>query len=475
MNRWHAHSLTFRLACWHAGVALLVVLVLAWFVREVVEHRLRAELDRQLRIDYDIVEGQIEVGADNRLTWPLRGAHGEEGYARMVAWFEVWNEAGRLLLRHWPVPETVAHARPGVPDDGGLRFYSAEVEPGLVARIMERPGHIGGVDVRLRVLRDTSGMRLTLAELERVFFVGMPLAGLLAFGGGWWLARRSLRPIGDMAARADAITARSLGQRLPVANPHDELGRLGLVFNNTLRRLENSFVELRRFTADASHELRTPLTALRAAGEIALRNARDPHRLREAIAAMLADAQRMQDLVDALLELARSETERTPPTCTPLDLAAFAREAVESIRVLAEDKGLTLQCDAPPDDLSVATDPALLRHAVLNLLDNAIRHTPAKGTVTLELHRKAQGGAVLVVGDTGEGIAPEHHPHLFDRFYRVDKIRSRATGGAGLGLAIARAAVERLDGRISVQSTPGHGSRFRIELPAPAGSANTPP
>jgi len=465
MSRWHAHSLTFRLACWHAGVALLVVLVLAGFVREVVEHRLKAEIDRQLRIDFDIVEGQIEVGADGRLVWPLRGAHGEEGYARMLAWFEVWDASGRLLLRFWPVPETAAHARPGAPEGGGLLFYSAEVEPGLVARIMERPGHIGGVDVSLRVLRDTSGMRLTLAELERVFFFGVPLAGLLAFVGGWWLARRSLWPIRDMAARADEITARSLEQRLPVANPHDELGRLGLVFNNTLRRLENSFAELRRFAADASHELRTPLTALRAAGEIALRDASDPDRLKEAIAAMLADAQRMQDLVDALLELARAETDRTLVRRTPVDLAVFAGNAIESIRVLADEKGLALRYDAPPGGLCIATDAALLRHAVLNLLDNAIRHTPPGGTVALRLHREALGRATLLVEDDGEGIAPEHHPYLFDRFYRVDKTRSRATGGAGLGLAIARAAVERLNGRISVDSTLGGGALFRIELP----------
>lgn len=463
MSRWRGHTLTLQLALWHAGAVLLVVLVLALFVRQVIERRLVAELDRQLRIDYDIIEGSIEE-AGGRLIWPLRGSHGEEGYARLAAWFEVWSEEGPLLLRHWPVPETEAHARPGPPSGQELRFYSAEVEPGMVARIMERPGRVEHHEVRLRVLRDASGLRRTQQELVRVFLVGMPLAALLAFGGGWLLARRSLAPLAGMAARAREITVRSLSQRLPVSNPHDELGRLGTVFNETLQRLENSFDELRRFTADASHELRTPLTALRAAGEVALRHQRDPAELRETIGIMLEDAQRLQDLVESLLALARAEADGQPLPRAPVAFGTLAREAAESLRVLAEEKEQHLLVELT-DDSPVPADAGLLRQALLNIVHNAIRYTPAGGGIAVRCHRR-HNEAVIEVEDTGEGIAPEHQAHLFERFYRVDKARSRAEGGAGLGLAIARAAVERHGGRIELESAPGKGSLFRIILPA---------
>jgi len=463
MNWLRRQSLTLRLAWWHAATALVVVVALALFVRQIVSQRLLHELDRQLRIDFDIIEAQVEQSG-GRLVWPLRGSHGEEGYARMFAWFEVWSEDGDLLLRHWPVPETEAHTRPGPPVGQELRFYSAEVEPGLFARIMERPARIERRDVILRILRDESGLRRTQHELAEVFLFGLPLAMLLAVAGGWLVARRSLAPVGAMAAHAKEISASSLSQRLPVANPHDELGQLATVFNATLQRLENSFAELLRFAADASHELRTPLTALRAEGEVALNNARDPEQLRQSIGAMLEEAQRLQDLVESLLALARAEADQQPLNRVPIKLGALTREVVESLRILADEKRQQLATELN-GEVSIAGDAPLLRHALLNLVHNAIRYTPAGGRITIRCTRRDRE-AVIEVTDTGEGIAPEHQAKVFERFYRMDKTRSRAEGGAGLGLAIAKLAVERHGGRIELQSTPGQGSSFSMVLPA---------
>lgn len=464
MNGLRRQSLTLRLVSWHAATALVIVLVLAMITRHVVAQRLVHELDRQLRIDFDIIEGQVEESGD-RLAWPLRGSHGEEGYARMAAWFEVWSEEGKLLLRHWPVPETEAHARLGPPDGQQLRFYSAEVEPGLFARVMERPARIEHRDVILRILRDESGLRRTQHELAEVFLVGLPLAVLLAVAGGWFVARRSLAPVGAMAAQAKEISASSLSQRLPVANPHDELGRLATVFNATLQRLENSFAELRRFAADASHELRTPLTALRAEGEVALNSVREPEQFRQSIGAMLEEAQRLQDLVDSLLTLARAEADQRPLNRVPIELGAVTREAVESLRILADEKQQQLAVEAN-GELPATGDAALLRHALLNLVHNAIRYTPAGGRISVTCSRRDRE-AVVEVCDNGEGIAPEHQANVFERFYRVDKTRSRSEGGAGLGLAIAKLAVERHGGRIELESAPGKGSTFRVLLPLP--------
>lgn len=465
MNRWRSHTLTLRLATWHAVAVLVVVAVLAIFVRQVIEHRLVAELDRQLRIDFDVIEGQVEDSPDGTLLWPVRGAHGEEGYARLAAWFEVWDENGRILLRHWPVPETEAHARLAPPSGQELRFYSAEVEPGLVARIMERPGRAGNREVFLRVLRDASGLRRTQRELVRVLFVGLPLALILAFGGGWFVARRSLAPLAVMAARASDISARSLSQRLPVANPQDELGQLGSVFNQMLGRLEASFEELRRFAADASHELRTPLTALRTAGEVALREKPSEARLRETLGAMLEDAQRMQDLVESLLVFARAEADTQPLQRLPIRCESLIQEVAENLRVLAEAKQQQLLVEFGTGAV-VMGDPGLLRQAVLNVVHNAIRYTPPGGRVTIR-GRDRKGEVHLEVEDTGTGIAVEHRPHVFERFYRVDPSRSRAEGGAGLGLAIARALIERHSGRIDLEGVSPRGCLFRITLPVP--------
>jgi heavy metal sensor kinase len=440
----------------------VVVVALACFVRHIASERLLQELDRQLRIDYDVIEAQVEE-SQGRLVWPVRGAHGEEGYARMFAWFEVWSEDGSVLLRHWPAAETEAHARLGPPAGQQLRFYSAEVEPGLFARIMERPGRVEHRDVVLRILRDESGLRRTRRELAEVFLFGLPLAMLLAVAGGWFVARRSLAPVAAMAGRAREISASSLSQRLPVANPHDELGSLATVFNATLQRLESSFSELRRFAADASHELRTPLTALRAEGEVALRTGRDPEQLRQSIGAMLEEAQRLQDLIESLLALARAEADAPPLPQTTVACGPLAQEVAESLRVLAEEKRQRLAVEVA-NDVMVFGDGGLLRQALLNILHNAIRYTPAGGRITVRCQRR-QHQALIEVEDTGEGIAPEHQVRVFERFYRVDKARSRAEGGAGLGLAIARAAIERHGGRIELESAPGRGSLFRIVLP----------
>ncbi|MCC6823872.1 MAG: heavy metal sensor histidine kinase, partial [Verrucomicrobia subdivision 3 bacterium] len=343
---------------------------------------------------------------------------------------------------------------------------SAEVEPGLFARIMERPGRVEHRDVILRILRDESGLRRTQHELADVFLFGLPLAMLLAVVGGWLVARRSLAPVAAMAGRAKEISASSLSQRLPVANPHDELGRLATVFNATLQRLENSFAELRRFAADASHELRTPLTALRAEGEVALNNAREPEQFRQSIGAMLEEAQRLQDLVDSLLALARAEADQQPMSRVPVELGALMREVVESLRILADEKQQRLAAETD-GEVCIAGDATLLRHALLNLVHNAIRYTPDGGRITVRCSRRDRE-AVIEVADTGEGIAPDHQAKVFERFYRVDKSRSRPEGGAGLGLAIARLAVERHGGRIELESAPGKGSTFSIVLPQQA-------
>jgi len=333
----------------------------------------------------------------------------------------------------------------------------------LHVRVLANSTRIAGEPVVLRVFRSEAELRRAMAELGAVLAFGLPLAVALSAAGGYLIAHRSLSPMSQIAARARQITAESLGGRLPVPNPHDELGQLATVFNATLARLENSFAELRRFTADASHELRTPLTALRAVGEAALRpDAGDPKSLREALSSMLEETRRLSDLVDALLLLARADTSRVSPSLDQVDLTGLVNEVRETLLVLAEEKNQQIEIIA--EQLTIRADRELLRLALLNLVHNAIRYSAEWLMISLRVRRQ-EANAVVEVIDQGPGIAPDHRQKIFERFYRVDKARSRASGGAGLGLAIARWAIERQGGHVELESEPGRGSLFRIVMP----------
>jgi heavy metal sensor kinase len=463
-NWWKRRSLKLRLTLWYAAATAVVLAVFAWVAYEVVEHRLGAELDRQLRIDFDVTEAQLDKDAAGQIRWLVRGAHGDEGYARLSAWFEVWSEDKQLLFRHWPVRDADIKRSMSAPLESSLRFYSLELEKDLHVRVMERPARVHDLGVIVRVFRDETDTRRTLAQIVEVFVLAAPLAVSLAALGGYFVARRSLAPVAAMAAQAKQITSESLAERLPNPNPHDELGQLAAVFNQTLRRLENSFAELKRFTADASHELRTPLTALRTVGEVALRQGDNPAALRETIGSMLEEAQRLNDLIESLLTLARMEAGKVSLKPEPVKLAQLAGEVRDNFGVLAAEKHQTIELSGN-DEITVKADRFLLRQALTNIVHNAVRYSPPETHIAiLTTHRN--GEAIIEVTDQGPGIAREHQPRIFERFYRVDKSRSRSEGGHGLGLAIAKWSVERQAGRIELESESGKGSIFRIVFPS---------
>ena len=327
---------------------------------------------------------------------------------------------------------------------------------------MEGPGRVEGRSVLVRVFRDQTEMRRALAEIVGVSMLGFPLAVTLAAIGGYLIATRSLRPLTHMARQARRITSESLSKRLPNPNPDDELGRLATVFNDTLARLEASFAELQRFTADASHELRSPLTALRAVGEVALRDGNDPGALRETIGSMLEEAQRLTDLVDALLTLARMDATKADAARGEVNISTLLEEVRDQFEVLANEKRQMIAVTSD-DDVTVRADRTLLHLALVNLVHNAIQHGPADSKILITAARRARK-IDISVKDHGPGIPREYHEKIFERFFRVDKARSRAQGGAGLGLAIAKQAVERIGGRIVLESNSDRGSVFRIEF-----------
>ncbi len=266
-----------------------------------------------------------------------------------------------------------------------------------------------------------------------------------------------------MAARARTITAERLSDRLPVGNPDDELGHLATVFNETLGRLESSFDQMRKFTADVSHELRTPLTAIRTVGEVGLRERHDAAGYRSIVCSMLEEVDRLRGLVDRVLLLSRSETGQVKLTREPVDLGELADEVVTQLGVLAEEKGQTLTVKSFGSAHGLA-DRGVLRQSVVNLVDNAIKYTPDGGRIQVRVS-SSPSFTILEVDDSGPGIAPDVRMRMFDRFYRSGVQKRADVTGSGLGLSIARWAVEANGGRLTVEPGETTGSIFRITLP----------
>jgi heavy metal sensor kinase len=293
------------------------------------------------------------------------------------------------------------------------------------------------------------------------------LAGLGAFSiASYFIANRLLAPVRDMAERTRRLSVRTLGERLPIANPHDDLGRLASGFNEAIGRFEYAYRELDRLTADVSHELRTPLTAMRSVGEVALRG-RDPAQLQDALGSMLEEIGRMNQLINQLLLLARADNNEIP---VQLEAGLVSRVLAEVIDVLgrvAEEKQQRLQVECAEHVLAVF-DSALLRLALMNLVQNAIRYSPPSTPIVVRGLVREKSVEIEVI-DEGPGIAEEHQQRVFDRFYRVDKARSRSEGGVGLGLAIVKWSVERMGGSVELESVLGRGSTFRLKLKRIAG------
>jgi heavy metal sensor kinase len=289
--------------------------------------------------------------------------------------------------------------------------------------------------------------------------LGLPVAIAVAGLGGYALARRALAPIERMTEHARTITADRLGDRLPVHNPDDEMGRLAVVFNETLGRLEESFEQMRRFTADVSHELRTPLTALRSVGEVGLRGERDVVAYRAVIGSMLEEADRLATLVDRLLTLSRAVARQQAVELEAVDLADLAENVAAHLGVLAEEKrqALVVERQGAP---SAQADRMGLRQALINLVDNAIKFTPAGGRIRIVVFETPSHAVVQVI-DSGPGIPDPARGRIFDRFYRA----GAEAGGSGLGLSIARGAVEASGGHLTLERTGPDGSTFRVAMP----------
>ena len=310
------------------------------------------------------------------------------------------------------------------------------------------------------------GLLLTLA-------IYAPLIVLLAIGSGYWLMRRSLKPVDEITERAEGITSTNLSERLPVIRTGDELERLSAALNRMIARLEDAFQHINRFSADASHELRTPLTILQLELEniIHIHNLSGP--LQEQIGSAFEETHRMSRIVESLLAISRLDAGEAKIERLPLNLTTLVTSTSAEMKILAQEKSLAVRIFSE-QDIWINGDRTRLQQIVVNLIDNAIKYTTEGGAIEVRLH--AEGGrAIFEVSDNGAGIPAHALAHVFERFYRVDKARSRASGGAGLGLSIVKSICAAHGAEIHVSSEEGLGSCFRVELPLLAVSEDREP
>jgi len=464
MHRWWPRSIRLRLTLWHAGTLSAVLIAYAGFVFVFLRHQLAAELDRNLHEDFELAEEALAPGPDGSIRWSATSYRHDPAEEDSSRWVEVWT-AGRVAIRYPEGGAGVATLRiPDAPDDRADGYSSVELAGDHHVRVLQKPHQVGGIGTIIRVVRSEERMHRELTVLLLVLALAFPIAVGGAAAGGYLIARRALHPVGHMARHARRITADILKERLPVDSPHDELGQLAETFNEMFARLERSFEQLRQFTADASHELRTPLTAIRTVGEVGLRSAADEAQLREVIGSMLEETDRMTQLVECLLTLTRADSGHFPLARDQFDLRDLAAEVTAFLAPLADEKHQALALAPGSEMARVIADRNRLRQALINLVDNAIKYTPSGGRIEI-LTLLSEGAAIFEVADSGPGIAEEHHAKIFDRFYRADPSRTRDSGGLGLGLAIARWAVESQGARIELHSRAGHGSTFRVVMP----------
>jgi len=476
-------SVRVRLTLWYSLVLAFILICLAVFTYFLYRH------NALQRTDSDIA--QLSEAFITTLNAELADESGPNAFRNAATaamqehrfretCFALFDRSGRPLLTSLDLPN-LDNSRAPLPSD----FFASKTFQSFLAntanahqlytlhsgkdrlRVLVRPLSAGGENYDLVVLQSLHAQRELMEDIRDTFLWAIPIALLLSAVGGYFLARKSLAPIASMASQARGMGAANLHQRLSVSNERDELGQLAQTFNQLLERLESSFEQQRRFMADASHELRTPVAILRGEAEVTLsRPDRSPAEYRETLAILREESRRLAHIIEDLFTLARADAGQFPLTLAQLYLDEVAAEALMRARSLAASKCINLTAAIEPN-LPILGDESLLGRMLLNLLDNAIKYSPPQTTVTLSCSRN-DDQYVVSVTDQGPGIPKELQSRLFERFFRADKARSRVdgeTGGAGLGLSIARWIAEAHQGQLTLARSDDSGCTFSATLP----------
>ncbi|HEX3746225.1 MAG TPA: ATP-binding protein [Bryobacteraceae bacterium] len=453
-------SIRFRLTAWYfcsLAVILGLFALAAWFGMEssmlkAVDHDLRLRLeDVQQFIDRELAATPGELTDDFQE---------QAGLGLGGSLLEVRDGAGLMLYRSARLGKTQL----GTSAAGRTIEYATQRGVRLNLRVASQAIDVGGRRFSVRVAESLHEFQESRERFEGILLLLSLPSLLLAALGGLWLSGRALSPVDRITNEARRISIANLETRLQTPPAKDELQRLVLTLNEMLERIDNAVKRMVQFTADASHELRAPLTLIHTAAEFSLRRERSREDLLDAMGKILRESGRTSQMVDDLLLLARADSGSDASAMELLDLCVCARGAVEQAVVLAEPKAIPVNARIPTAAIMVEGDEQALARLWLILLDNAIKYSNPGGPIDFEVAVE-HGEAVARVTDNGVGIAAEELPHIFDRFWRADKVRSRSMGGAGLGLSIAQWIVQRHRGAITVRSEPGKGSQFAVRFP----------
>jgi heavy metal sensor kinase len=452
-------SIRWRLTLWNTLALAVVLIGVVVLVYGLVSYSLYGQLDRNLQGAVQLLEQDERIAGDRekRLLYWL-----EEFKEHLNLVGVIYSPDGGVLAK---TTELAGDAVPPSPRNATtqLRFRTIVVPIMGRQRLGEARLRLAGHDCIVVVMASLDEVDRELGRLLAALTATVPVALLVSLALGYWLARKALAPMERLRNETEAITIERLDQRLPIENQQDEVGRLAGTINDMIGRLERSFGEIRRFTADASHELRTPITVIRTEAEVALVKPLTLQEHQQLLGSILEECERLTQLTDQLLTLAREDAGQSRREHQPLDLTQLLEQVADTMRPLTEARRqhfeVALDGPAPMDG-----DESRLRQVFYNLIGNACKYTPEEGTITVRLEA-TRTAATVTVSDTGIGIPPEHLPHVFERFYRVDKARTRADGGTGLGLSIARSIITAHGGTIDLTSSPGQGTTCTVSLP----------
>ena len=462
----NVHSLRFRLTAWYAGLLAGALLLFGISVYVGLERYLDGSLQRVL------LERSRSIGTELLTQYPVKGPEWfareiNEAYAPDINghFIRVAQEDGKILYVS------------GLPKDGSFDPALIPLPP-LDADNSLRKIEISGKHFLLiesLVFTRGNGTRVVIEngmphqQIESVLHgllltlaVYMPFIVSLAVIGGYWLMRRSLQPVDEITSRAEGITSTNLSERLPVIKSGDELERLSRSLNGMIARLEDAFQQINRFSADASHELRTPLTILHLELEGIIQNRQLTPELADQIGSALEETHRLSSIVESLLVISRLDAGEMHMENVTLDLGELASSTAEQMKLLGEEKSIAMACEVA-SGVYVDGDRSRLKQVIVNLIDNAIKYTPSQGQVEIKVSADGEN-ARLEVADNGAGIPAEILPHVFERFYRADRARSRDSGGVGLGLAIVKAICTAQRAEIRIASIEGKGTRCTVEM-----------
>ncbi|MGH7941289.1 MAG: sensor histidine kinase [Limisphaerales bacterium] len=462
----NTRSFSFRLVAWYTclltGIFVLLCSLLYLDLSRFLEHNVEQSQIRRARQIADTLLARLQKKGPTYVAAQAKSWYEPEISDRFI---RITRAAGPVIYMSGP-PKDDSFNPAEVPlfqsSPSAESFHKVNLSNGktlIVAALNYKTAENGSYVVESGTVLDQAQLNHLVLQL----MIGLPLSVLVITAGGYILVRRALMPVERITRAAEQITQHNLSERLPVSRTGDELERLSVSLNRMIARLDDAFQNSKRFVADASHELRTPLTILRGELETLIEdNHLDPES-RERAASMFEEAVRLTRIVEQLFTLSRLDAGEAQAEWSRFDLANLAKTTAEQMSLLAEDKNITIACDAG-QPVEVEGDRARLKQVVVNLLDNAIKYTESGGAVQLQV-RRSNGHAVLEVHDNGVGIPREALPHVFERFYRVDQIRSGDFEGAGLGLSIAKAICSAHGAEIQATSTPSQGSCFRVTLP----------